>query len=43
MEAFNPVSRQQIEEEKKVDDFLSGGEPPPPAVDPHAGHKKQDN
>ena len=41
MEAFNPVSRQQIEEEKKVDDFLSGGESPPAAADPHAGHKKQ--
>ena len=43
MEKFNPVSRQQIEEEKKVDDFLNGGEPPLPAADPHAGHKKQDN
>ena len=41
METFNPVSRQQIEEEKKVDDFLSGGESPPAAADPHAGHKKQ--
>ena len=41
MEAFNPVSRQQIEEERKVNDFLNGGEPPTPAVDPHAGHKKQ--
>src|SRR5262245_10314515 len=40
MEAFNPVSRQQLEEEKKVDDFLKGGEPPPPAADPHAAHKK---
>ena len=41
MEAFNPVSRQQIEEEKKVEDFLKGGEtPPPPAADPHAAHKK---
>ena len=42
MEAFNPVSRPQIEDEKKVDDF-QGGDPPPPAADPHAGHKKQDN
>jgi len=41
MEAFNPVSRQQIEEEKKVNDFLNGGEPPKPAADPHAGHRKQ--
>jgi mono/diheme cytochrome c family protein len=52
MERFNPVSRQQIEEEKKVEDFLNGGDPPPPAVDlsrrsaegakadPHAGHRK---
>ncbi len=41
MEGFNPVSRQQIEEEKKVEDFLNGGEPPPsPPADPHAGHKK---
>ncbi len=38
MEAFNPVSRQQIEEERKVNDFLNGGEP---AADPHAAHKKQ--
>ena len=42
MEAFNPVSRQQIEEERKVEDFLKGGDtPPPPPADPHAGHKKQ--
>jgi mono/diheme cytochrome c family protein len=40
MEKFNPVSRQQIEEERKIDEFLEGGEPPPP-VDPHAGHRKQ--
>lgn len=42
MELFNPVSREQIEEEKKVDDFLKGGEPTPPTppADPHAGHKK---
>ena len=40
MEAFNPVSRQQLEEEKKVEDFLNGGDPPP-AADPHAGHKQQ--
>ena len=26
MEKFNPVSRQQIEEEKKVEDFLNGGD-----------------
>jgi len=51
MEKFNPVSRQQIEDEKKVEDFLKGDEPPPPAADlsrrsapgaktdPHAGHK----
>src|SRR5687767_2021869 len=43
MEQFNPVSRQQIEEEKKVEDFLNGGDPPPAAVDPHAGHKKPQN
>jgi mono/diheme cytochrome c family protein len=42
MEAFNPVSRQQIEEERKVEDFLKGGDPPPPPpADPHAGHKRQ--
>ena len=41
MDAFNPVSRQQIEEEKKVNDFLNGAEPPKPAADPHAGHRKQ--
>jgi len=42
MEKFNPVSRQQIEEEKKVEDFLNGGEPASaPPADPHAGHKKQ--
>ena len=44
MEKFNPVSRQQIEEEKKVEDFLNGGETPKPAEgakpDPHAGHKQ---
>jgi hypothetical protein len=40
METFNPVSRQQIEEERKVEDFLKGNDPPPPAPDPHAGHKK---
>ena len=42
MEKFNPVSRQQIEDEKKVEDFLNGGDPPasPPPADPHAGHKK---
>jgi len=40
MEPFNPVSRQQIEEEKKVEDFLNGGDTPP-AADPHAGHKKR--
>jgi mono/diheme cytochrome c family protein len=51
MEQFNPVSRQQIEEEKAVEDFLKGGDPPPAdssrrgaegaKADPHAGHKKQ--
>jgi len=52
MEPFNPVSRQQIEDEKNVEDFLNGGDPPPAAdlsrrsaagakADPHAGHKKQ--
>jgi mono/diheme cytochrome c family protein len=41
MEKFNPVSRQQIEDEKKVEDFLKGVDSPtPPATDPHAGHKK---
>ena len=40
METFNPVSRQQIDDEKKVEDFLNGGEPSPAAPDPHAGHKK---
>jgi mono/diheme cytochrome c family protein len=40
MEAANPVSRAQIEEQKTIDDFLNGGDPPPaPAADPHAGHK----
>jgi mono/diheme cytochrome c family protein len=40
MEKFNPVSRQQIDEERKIEDFLKGGEPQPPAADPHAGHGK---
>ena len=38
MDAFNPKSRQQLEEERKIDDFLNGGDPPPPGADPHAGH-----
>ena len=41
MEKFNPVSRQQIEEERQIEDFLKGGDPPAPAADPHAGHAKQ--
>ena len=52
MERFNPVSRQQIEEERKIEDFLKGGDAPPAAdlsrrsapgakADPHAGHGKQ--
>ena len=42
MEKFNPVSRQQIEEERKVEDFLNGADAPAvPPADPHAGHKKQ--
>ncbi len=41
MEKFNPVSRQQIDEERRVEEFLNGGEPPPAAPDPHAGHGKQ--
>jgi mono/diheme cytochrome c family protein len=53
MEQFNPVSRQQIDEERKVEDFLSGADAPPSApdlsrrsaegakADPHAGHRKQ--
>jgi mono/diheme cytochrome c family protein len=41
MEKFNPVSRQQIDEERKIEDFLQGGEPQPTAADPHAGHGKQ--
>ena len=52
MEQFNPVSRQEIDEEKKVEDFLKGGDTPPAAdlsrrsapgakADPHAGHKKE--
>ena len=52
MEAFNPTSRAQIDQQKKVDDFLNGGEVPPPSADlsrqsaegakadPHAGHRK---
>jgi mono/diheme cytochrome c family protein len=40
MEQFNPVSRQQIEEERKIEEFLKGGEAPPPPADPHAGHRK---
>jgi mono/diheme cytochrome c family protein len=40
MEMFNPVSRQQIEEERKIEDFLKGGESPAPPADPHAGHRK---
>jgi mono/diheme cytochrome c family protein len=39
MEPFNPVSRQQIDEERKIEDFLKGGETVPPPADPHAGHK----
>ena len=51
MERFNPVSRQQIEEEQHIEDFLNGGEPPANpdvsgqggagAKDPLAGHKQQ--
>ena len=43
MEQFNPVSRQQIEEERSVEDFLNGGDPPAtsPPADPHAGHKQK--
>ena len=43
MEQFNPVSRQQIEEERKVEAFLNGGDPPAPSPspDPHAGHKQK--
>lgn len=45
MATFNPVSRQQIEEEHKVEEFLSGGGPPQPGdaakSDRHAGHKPQ--
>ena len=43
MEQFNPVSRQQIEEERKVEEFLKGGDPPAnaPPTDPHAGHGKR--
>jgi mono/diheme cytochrome c family protein len=45
MEKFNPVSRQQIDEENRIEDFLKGGEPPPSSApakpDPHAGHKQQ--
>ena len=39
MEKFNPVSRQQIEEERRIEEFLKGEDAPPPAPDPHAGHK----
>jgi mono/diheme cytochrome c family protein len=41
MEAFNPTSRAQIEEQRKVEDFLNRADAPPPAADPHAGHRKQ--
>jgi mono/diheme cytochrome c family protein len=42
MEKFNPVSRQQIEDERAVEDFLKGGDTPPaPPADPHAGHGKK--
>jgi mono/diheme cytochrome c family protein len=37
MEAFNPVSRHDLEEEQKVDDFLKGGDPLPPTG--HEGHQ----
>jgi mono/diheme cytochrome c family protein len=40
MERFNPMSREQFEEERQIEDFLKGGETSP-AADPHAGHKKQ--
>lgn len=40
MERFNPVSRDQIEEELKIEQFLEGTDPAPsPAADPHAGHQ----
>ncbi len=39
MERFNPMSRDQFEEEQKIEQFLRGTAPePPPAADPHAGH-----
>jgi mono/diheme cytochrome c family protein len=37
MEAFNPVSRHDLEEEQKLDDFLNGGDPRPPTG--HEGHQ----
>jgi len=40
MERFNPVSREQFEEERKIEEFLDGRDPePPPPADPHAGHQ----
>ncbi|MGE0865177.1 MAG: cytochrome c, partial [Vicinamibacterales bacterium] len=40
MERFNPVSREQFEEEQKIEEFLEGRDPePPPPADPHAGHQ----
>lgn len=35
MEAFNPVSRHDFEEEQRLNDFLNGGDPPPPT-----GHER---
>lgn len=40
MERFNPVSRDQFEEEQKIEQFLRGTDAEPPAAtDPHAGHQ----
>lgn len=38
MQAFNPVSRHDLDEEKKAEDFLNGGDPPP--LDEHHDHRK---
>ncbi|MEO8679028.1 MAG: cytochrome c [Vicinamibacterales bacterium] len=40
MEAFNPVSKHDLEEEQQAEDFLNGGEPAPPTGhEGHAGHQ----
>ena len=39
MEALNPVSKHDLEEEQKADDFLNGDTPPPAEADVHSAHR----